>query len=92
MVVKGSLVEISVGVGGFPVDAVAEFAVWFSGDEDIKESDLAGLLLLHGELDSGVLLVEILQKLEERVQSVGPNDKGVIHVAEPQAGSEISGE
>ncbi len=51
---EGSLVEIPVGVGRFPVDAVVEFAIWFPGDEDINESDLVGLLLLHGELDSGV--------------------------------------
>jgi hypothetical protein len=39
-----------------------------------------------------VLLVEVLQKFMERVLTVGPHDKGVVHVAEPKAGSEVSGE
>ncbi len=49
---------------------MVECAVWFLCDGDIKKGDLAGLPLLHGdygELDAGVLLVDVLQELQERV-------------------------
>ncbi|XP_071793274.1 uncharacterized protein [Asterias amurensis] len=70
-----------VGVSGFPVNAVMKGAVLVSCDENIQK----------GELDTGVLLVEVLQKFTERVLTVGPHDKGVVYVSEPQAGSEVAG-
>ena len=84
--------QVTIGVGWFPVDGVVEGAVWAPGDEYVQKGYLSGLLLFHGELDAWVLLVEVLQKFEERVWTMGPHDKGVIYVAEPQTGSEVSGE
>ncbi len=55
-----------VGVGGFTAeDAVVDCAVWFPSDEDIKKGYLPRLLSLHGELDPGVFLVEMLLKIKE---------------------------
>lgn len=84
--------QVTVSVGGFPVNAVMEGAVLVSCDENIKKGYLSGMFLLHGELHIWVLLVEVLQKFMERVLTVGPHDKDVVYVAEPQTRSEVSGE
>ena len=49
-----ALVEVSICVGGFPVNVVVQGAVRISGDANIKERDLAVFFYFHRKLDAGV--------------------------------------
>ena len=64
--------EVSVSVGRFAVDSVLERSVQVSCEVDIQESKLAVLFLFHGELDGGMLFVEVVQEFSEEVFTVGP--------------------
>ena len=45
-VMEVPLMQVTVGVGGFLVNAVVECPVWISGDENIKKGYLSGMFLL----------------------------------------------
>ena len=46
--------------------------------------------MLHGEFDEWMLRVEALQELVKCCHAVGPNHEGVINIAEPEVGADIS--
>ena len=77
--VEGSAVEVSVRVGGLAVDLVVEGTIRFPGQANVKEGEVAVLLLLHGELDGGVSLVQVSQEFLKEILTVGPNGEGVVH-------------
>ena len=48
---------------------------------DVEKGEMAVLLLFHGELDGGVLLVEVCEEFLELVLTVGPYYECVVHIA-----------
>ena len=83
-VVEGAVVKISVSVGGFPVDLMCRMAVGLLGDEYVQERDGVVFLDFHGELDVGVLLVDVDEELVEILSVVWPNDESVVDISEPE--------
>ena len=89
-VMKGPAVEVSVRVGGLPVDLLSKRAILLPGHLQVQERDDAILFLIHGELDAAVQPVEVFQEQLELVRTVLSDDKGVIHVAKPNTRLEVS--
>ena len=42
------------------------------------------MLSFHGELDAGMLVVEVVEELVKVRCAVRPDDKGVVYIAEPE--------
>ena len=57
---EGPAVEVSVSVGGLPVDFLNERAILPPGHLHVQERDVAILFLIHGELDAAMLPLEVL--------------------------------
>ena len=53
------MVDVLVCMGGLAVDSGLEAVVGL-GDEDVKEGECVVCFSLHGEVDAGVLLVEVV--------------------------------
>ena len=48
---------------------------------DVEKGEMAVLLLFHGELDGGVLFVEVCEEFLELFLTVGPYDESIVNIA-----------
>jgi len=81
-------IQKQVGVGGFPVHPVPQGAMRPSVYANIQKGKMAVGLSLHGELNVGMDVVEVVDKVLQLFGSMGPDHKCVIHVMEPTCGHE----
>ena len=83
--------EVTVGVGGFPVNAVVKCAVWASGDENIQKGYFSRLFLI-GNLMLGCCWLRYCRNSRRESWPWGHTSKVSSTFVEPQTGSEVSGE
>ena len=55
-VMKGLAVELSVRVGGLPVDLLSKRAILLPGHLHVHERDVAIFFMIHGEVDAAMQL------------------------------------
>ena len=76
--------SVPISVGRFPVHGGLEEVV-LPLHQHIQETSLAVLLFL-GELDLGVLRIQVGVEFLESVGAMRPEDEGVVNISEPHGG------
>jgi hypothetical protein len=76
-------VEIVVGVRGLAINFIAQWAIRFTVDVNIKEGKMAVPFGLHRELNALMDTVQAIKELRQIAWTMGQDDERVIHVAKP---------
>jgi len=79
-------IQIQVDVGGFPVCSVPQGAIWSSVDVVNQEGKVAVWLSLHGELDVGMVVTEVVKDVIQLFGSMWPDHERIIYIMEPTHG------